>query len=1009
MLSDLPSIDIFEGRPDELPSRLPPRASPVGISSLTAHRPAAERKATLEIQDTYTISKKWAIILLTLIAVLLLLIFIIPVIVYHSRQCSYFAGGGFPIGSAQQSHRIPRTLLPTLYYIDLKVFLPSAGAVFDPRLSFRFNGKVAIVLTCTAQTRHVVVNSVDLKVGLGQAELQETDTKRAIGLTNLTYEASVQQLIYEAEQPMEVGKNYTFTLAYTGVAAKHPCSGVYRISYSESGQEKYFAAVQVGPAAARRWFPSMDEPDLKSIFAVTIEHPQSTKALSNGQEKSETALGDGWKKTTFSHTSRLAPHQLAFVVGHLAYKEVPKNRNGKLRLWLRPRHIEASHRPLRTISAALNALENYLEYDAIDAKLDVVAFPMYVAAQRSQAMNLIVLSELDILYGEKPGSGASIGKGTLNIVNALAQQWFGNLVTAKWWNSYWFGRSAAVFMQLMMANLVEPERESLEGDFITEMLQVALECDALAGSTPLSGNVKVPSEELHNFSPEQYKKGAAILRMIYHVVEDAIFKQVMSSYVRKHAHGNADHLDWLNALAEAASRISARPHQLTNNATTILRGWFEQPTYPLLTLVRQYEAGLATFKQAPISLIQQIDFGYRQWNVPVWYQQEPLSPPSKLWLRAGEEARVDVPKAPYNFVLATTGALGFYRVHYDEANWQLINMQLQVQHELVDSKSRAQLLDDAFNLARNGKMSYHLALDMTKYLPQEVDVSVWRVAARHIEHLHLMLSSTRHENDVNRFALNAYEAMYHRLGFEPTDNSGTKQGNLRALIWDGACKFSISHCVQTAKNLFAQFQRRCETGKTSGECNMIPVNLRPTVYCVSIAEAESSQQWSFLWKKYTEEDNINEQEALLRGLSCSKDVMLLNNLLDKALSDREVKLSFTPLIYRYISNHQTGRAMLWDYTTRNWDRITDSFKGAIELDYMVQYATKAFKTIRTLESLQAFLSSGKNLDSSKQAFLEQLQAVHEKIFWTEHYSGDVVRWIQNNVPGMYSIHRSRAK
>ncbi|CDW57145.1 peptidase family M1 [Trichuris trichiura] len=960
MLSDLPSIDVLEGRPDELPSRLPLRASPVGVSSLATQPSVAEQRLKLDTEDTYTISKKWAFILFTLIALLLLLSFVIPVIVYYSTQCSYFSTEGYLTGFTDSSYRFPRTVLPVLYYVDLKVFLPLAGAIFDPRLSFRFSGKVAIVLTCTIQTRHIILNSVGLKISLEQAELQETETRRAIQLTNVTYETSAQRLILEAEQPMEIGRNYTLTLAYTGAAARHPCSGVYRISYSESGQEKYFLAVQVGPAAARWWFPSMDEPD----------------------------LSDGWKKTTFSHTKQLAPHLLAFVVGHLAYKEIPKSRSGKLRLWLRPSFIEASYQSLTTISAVLNALENYIGYDVVDAKLDVVGLPMYVATPRSQATNLIVLSEMDIIYGEKSVSGISLEKGTLNVGNALAQQWFGNLVTPKWWNSYWIGPSAACFLQLIIANLIVPQEESLvllqslldersfrslfqEGEFITEIMQAALEWDALPSSVPLSGNVKVPSEALRNFSPQQYKKGAAILRMIYHVIGDTIFKQVLSSLVKKYAYASIDHVDWLNVLAEATDRLFTRPNQLSNvmgNATTIFRGWFDQPTYPLLTLVRQYEAGLAMFKQAPVTLLQQTDFAYRQWNVPIWYQQEPSSPVLKIWLKAGDEARTNVPKAPYNFVLAAAGAIGYYRVQYDEANWQLTNMQLQVQHELIDVKSRAQLLDDAFSLARSGKLNYHLALDMTKYLPQEMDITAWRVAARHIEYLDLMLSSTRYESDINRFALNAYEAVYHRLGFEPTDSAATKQGAYR-----------------------------------------IPMNLRPTVYCVSVAEAESSQQWSFLWKKFTEEDNINEQEALLRGLSCTKDIMLLNNLLDKALSDKEVKLTFTPLLYQCISNHPTGRAMLWDFTTRNWDRIIENFRDTVELDYMVRYATKAFKTVRTLETVQAFVTGGKNLASSKQVFIEQLQTIHENIFWTEHYLADVVRWIQNNVPGMHSIYKNKAE
>lgn len=53
---------------------------------------------------------------------------------------------------------------------------------------------------------------------------------------------------------------------------------------------------------------------------------------------------------------------------------------------------------------------------------------------------------------------------------------------------------------------------------------------------------------------------------------------------------------------------------------------------------------------------------------------------------------------------------GYYRVNYDEANWRLLTQQLLNQHTAIHVTNRAQILDDAFNLARAGEFSIHSTL-----------------------------------------------------------------------------------------------------------------------------------------------------------------------------------------------------------------------------------------------------------------------------------------------------------
>lgn len=62
-------------------------------------------------------------------------------------------------------------------------------------------------------------------------------------------------------------------------------------------------------------------------------------------------------------------------------------------------------------------------------------------------------------------------------------------------------------------------------------------------------------------------------------------------------------------------------------------------------------------------------------------------------------SRLDFPFKIYSFYKCGTG---FYRVNYDLTTWRLLVEQLQRDHLIFPESNRAQLLDDAFNLAKSG-------------------------------------------------------------------------------------------------------------------------------------------------------------------------------------------------------------------------------------------------------------------------------------------------------------------
>lgn len=70
--------------------------------------------------------------------------------------------------------------------------------------------------------------------------------------------------------------------------------------------------------------------------------------------------------------------------------------------------------------------------------------------------------------------------------------------------------------------------------------------------------------------------------------------------------------------------------------------------------------------------------------------------------------------------------VGWYRVNYDKNNWDLLIQQLNDDHEKLDSNSRAQLLDDSFNLGRAELIDQTVFLEITKYLTKESSPLVFR-------------------------------------------------------------------------------------------------------------------------------------------------------------------------------------------------------------------------------------------------------------------------------------------
>lgn len=68
---------------------------------------------------------------------------------------------------------------------------------------------------------------------------------------------------------------------------------------------------------------------------------------------------------------------------------------------------------------------------------------------------------------------------------------------------------------------------------------------------------------------------------------------------------------------------------------------------------------------------------------------------------------------------------GYYRVNYEDTLWHRIIMALEEDVEVIDVLNRAQMVDDIFNIARAGGISYDMVFHFAGYLKSETGYYPW--------------------------------------------------------------------------------------------------------------------------------------------------------------------------------------------------------------------------------------------------------------------------------------------
>ncbi len=74
---------------------------------------------------------------------------------------------------------------------------------------------------------------------------------------------------------------------------------------------------------------------------------------------------------------------------------------------------------------------------------------------------MITYRETALLYNNETGNLANKLRVGEVVSHEVAHQWFGNIVTPKWWNDIWLNEGFASWVEILGLNSANPEFEAL--------------------------------------------------------------------------------------------------------------------------------------------------------------------------------------------------------------------------------------------------------------------------------------------------------------------------------------------------------------------------------------------------------------------------------------------------------------------------------------------------------------------------------------------------------------------
>ena len=326
------------------------------------------------------------------------------------------------------------------------------------------------------------------------------------------------------------------------------------------------------PESAAWWFPSNDHPRDKATFAVSVQVPEGTQAISNGTLTSTTTR-DGWTRYAWRSARPQATYLATLAIGEFDVSTGTADGRPVINAYSRglPAETgEAARASLERTGEIVRFLEGYFgryPFEAVGGYVPNVTSSFALETQTRP------------FYSPKYFAK---GPNTSVVVHELAHQWYGDSVSVHGWRDIWLNEGFATYAEWLWA---QQQGEGTPQQFADQVYAAHPADDPFWTVAP--GD---PGPE-HQFDDAVYDRGAMALQALRNTIGDRAFFALLKDWPRRHAHGNAT----VNQFVAYAEQVTGR--QLADFFDT----WLFRPAKPSAPAARsaRVAAGPVTHPGTP--------------------------------------------------------------------------------------------------------------------------------------------------------------------------------------------------------------------------------------------------------------------------------------------------------------------------------------------------------------------------------------------------------------------------
>jgi len=820
-----------------------------------------------------------------------------------------------------------------------------------------FRGRETVRVQVAKPTTTVTLHAAEITFG----EVTVTaggQTQRA----RVTEDAKNEMVTFTVDRPLPAGPA-SIAITYTGIL-NDKLRGFY---LSEANGRRY-AVSQMEATDARRAFPSFDEPAYKATFDISLTVAAADSVLSNGRQISDTPGPEpGTHTVAFSTTPKMSSYLVAMLVGDFVCREggtggIP------IRICSTPDKLPLTGFALTAAEQQVAFFNQYFGIKYPFGKLDIIGVPDFAAGAMENAGAITFRERM--LLADPERSSVDLRKSIASVIaHEIAHQWFGDLVTMKWWDDIWLNEGFATWAANKPLAAWKPEwRMELNA---TEETQKALGLDALRSTRAIRTHVSTPDEINEVFDPIAYEKTSGVLNMIEAFVGPEAFRQGVSSYLKKYAYGNAAGEDFWSEM----TRVTGKP------VDQIMKTFVDQTGAPVISA--QQKNGQGTTE---LTLTQQRFYGSpdaaapsssasQQWTIPVCITRQGMTQRCELMKEPTQTIRLQGGSGPA-FVNAESRGY-YFSDHGPEAV-----LALGKAAATLKAPERVTLVGDEWRMVRAGRHDVGTYLDLAGVMAADDTPSVVDELAGRVGAVATAVADPNQRAAYKAWIRARFGPVLESLGLpgRATDADGTQARRATLLMLLG----------DTADDTAVQQRARALALAYLDDRSAVPPNVVNAVLRTAAAGGDRALYDRYVAELPKTRSTPEEYYRFFNALGWFRDPELVTRTLEFASSD-QVRSQDTSTLIGLLLNQPEAQDVAWAFVKSHWAQLTEKL-GVFQGIPGIVSALGGFCSTARATDIRAFFEKNP-VPPAARSLQQSLERIESCVALDQRQSAPFGRWL----------------